>query len=234
MEEQRPIRLEWQVGNELRLSACLTFSLTLFSSVSQQWRWTGKREREGEKEKGGERCKESILTLLQAYRLNSDSLSHSPSDSLQSHETLKPIKRDYFKIILYIQLETVSVSLGKDPAIQRISAYVLPSLSSSFALYLALLLCIIFTSLAFQKSYLYESCIAGALVSLSLLGYETRAAQPARPTLPFFPLPSIAYKLTKQTLGQTWGMNTVNENVKDQRNIFKFLQGRICIAIKEK
>lgn len=150
------------------------------------------QEIDGEKEKGRERerCKESILTLLQAYRLNSDSLSlslsHSPSDSLQSHETLKPIKRDYFKTILYIQLETVSISLGKDPAIQRISAYVLPSLSGSFALYLVLLLCIIFTSLAFQKSYLYESCIAGALVSLSLLGYETRAAQPARPTLFFF------------------------------------------------
>lgn len=146
------------------------------------------KEGDGGKEKGGERCKESILTLLQAYRLNSSSLSHSPSDSLQSHKTLKPIKTDYFKIISYIQLEPVS--LGKDPAIRRISAYVLPSICS-LALYLVLLLCIIFTSLAFQKSYLYESCIAGALVSLSLLGYETRAAQPARPTLPFFPPPFL-------------------------------------------
>lgn len=55
MEEQRPIRLEWQVANELRLSACLTFSLTLFSSVSQQWRWTGKRERERERRRREER-----------------------------------------------------------------------------------------------------------------------------------------------------------------------------------
>lgn len=88
------------------------------------------KERDGEKAKGRERWKESILTLLQAYRLNSDSLSHSPSDSLQSHETLKPIKRDYFKTILYIQLETVSISLGKDPAIRE-------SLPMSYRLYRA-------------------------------------------------------------------------------------------------
>lgn len=69
---------------------------------------------------------------------------------------------------------------AKDPLIRRISPSVLLSLSHSFALYLALPLCIIFTSLAFQKSYLYESCVAGALVSLSLLGYETGATQPAR------------------------------------------------------
>lgn len=31
-----------------------------------------------------------------------------------------------------------------------------------------------------KKSYLYESCVAGAVVSLSLLGYETGATQPAR------------------------------------------------------
>lgn len=67
---------------------------------------------------------------------------------------------------------------AKDPAIGRISPSVLLSLSHSFVLYLALPLCIIFTSLAFQKSYLYESCVAGALVSLSLLGYETGATQP--------------------------------------------------------
>lgn len=69
---------------------------------------------------------------------------------------------------------------AKDPMIQRISPSVLLSLSHSFAPYLALPLCIIFTSLAFQKSYLYESCVAGALVSLSLLGYETGATQAAR------------------------------------------------------
>ncbi len=67
---------------------------------------------------------------------------------------------------------------AKDRAIQRICPSVLLSLSHSFALYLALPLCIIFTSLAFQKSYLYESCVAGALVSLLLLGYETGASQP--------------------------------------------------------
>lgn len=97
--------------------------------------------------------------------------------------------------------------MGKDPSVQRISAYVLLSLSGSFALYLALLLCIIFTSLAFQKSYLYESCIADALVSLSLLGYKTRAAQPARATVVvflvvFFPFSFISYKLAIQTSGQ--------------------------------
>lgn len=130
----------------------------------------------------------------------------------------------------------MSVSLGKDPAVRRISAYVLPSLSAPLALHPALLLCIIFTSLAFQKSHLYESCVAGALVSLSLLGYETRAAQPGRPTHPHPtppqpPLPYIAYKLTKQTLGQPWGTSTVNENVKDQRNMLWFLERRISIAI---
>lgn len=31
-----------------------------------------------------------------------------------------------------------------------------------------------------KKSYLYESCVAGAVVSLSLLGYETGATPPAR------------------------------------------------------
>lgn len=69
----------------------------------------------------------------------------------------------------------------KDPAIQRISPSVLPSPSRPLALYLAPPLRIIFTSLAFQKkSYLYESCVAGAVASLSLLGYETGAMQPAR------------------------------------------------------
>lgn len=63
---------------------------------------------------------------------------------------------------------------------QRISLSVLLLLSHYFALYLALTLSIMFTSLAFQKSYLYESCVAGALVSLSLLGYETGETQPAR------------------------------------------------------
>lgn len=71
----------------------------------------------------------------------------------------------------------MTVSSGKTPSkIRRICPSVL--LSLSFALYLALALCIIFTSLAFQKSYLYESCIAAALVSLPLLGYETGASQP--------------------------------------------------------
>lgn len=73
----------------------------------------------------------------------------------------------------------MTVSSSKTPSkIRRIAPTVLLSLYHSFTLYLALPLCIIFTSLAFQKSYLYESCITGALVSLSFLGYETGSSQP--------------------------------------------------------
>lgn len=65
----------------------------------------------------------------------------------------------------------------KDLARYTGSASVLVSLSHSLELYLAWALCIIFSSLAFQTLYLYESCIAGTLVSLSLHGYGTAATQ---------------------------------------------------------
>lgn len=70
----------------------------------------------------------------------------------------------------------------------------LPTVSFSLFLYLASPLRVE-SSLAFQKSYLYESCIAGTLVSLSLLGYETGTIQPpqdpVQSCLKTFPIPQI-------------------------------------------
>lgn len=100
-------------------------------------------------------------------------------------------------------------ALARPCKIQRISPSVLVSLSHSFTLYLALPLCIIFPSLAFQKSYLYESCVAGALVSLSLLGYETGATQPPHARLSSGLSEDVSHPTnSKHTLSQSCkGMN---------------------------
>lgn len=88
---------------------------------------------------------------------------------------------------------------------ENLSLCLTVSVSLFKKLLLALPLCIIFTSLAFQKSYLYESYVAAALVSLPLLGYETRATQPPHARLSSglskeIPLP---IKFTKHTLSQS-------------------------------
>lgn len=105
------------------------------------------------------------------------SLPLCPSDSSQSHEMLKPPKRDYLKNHL-IHSARECQRRPTQPAIRRISPSVSPSPSASIWLCHSVyhLYLISISRKKKRKSHLYESCVAGAGASLSLPRLRNRGS----------------------------------------------------------
>lgn len=158
-----------------------------------------KRERKRERE--AEKKVRSVLTVLQAllHRLA------FPLWLIAKSWNTKAGKGGLFKKLSYTFIRKPWLSApAKHPARYGESLPLSYCLYITVSHYLALPLCIIFTSLAFQKSYLYESCIAGALVSLSFLGYETGASQPPHARLTSGLEEDVSHKIQNTWHANQW------------------------------